>query len=235
MIVREKSDTLQLVTQAEHAFLSEKLALKNSYSEDLNEPLLKAIKHHDDGWAKWDQAPKLVDGRPRDYRNMDLTDHLEIMTRSIDHCQQLSEYAGWLVSKHGCSFHENKTVKPAVDFVTNEKTRRNQIQNDETLPNEAMRSHDFDWLQFTDALSLFMLDPWSSEWTWKRTPEHLQVNELSNDTFKISGCETYPDDLSFTFSYKSIPSKNYKSRPDLKQEISTGEQQTGEIILSSEP
>ena len=95
-----------LVSQVDHAHVSGQLAAAWQSIDLLagsdRDELIFAIDHHDDGWAKWDQNPR-VDartGRPRQFTEMQLTDSLDIWTRTIESAAEAGPLAGYAVAGH---------------------------------------------------------------------------------------------------------------------------------------
>jgi len=95
-----------LISQIDHAHISGQLAAAWQGIDLLagsdRDELIFAIDHHDDGWAAWDQNPR-VDartGRPRQFTEMQLTDSLNIWTRAIEAAAEAGPLAGYAVAGH---------------------------------------------------------------------------------------------------------------------------------------
>jgi hypothetical protein len=75
-----------LVPQAEHARLSGIIAAAWRFSPVRpHGEVIKAIAHHDDGWAEIDAAPRLnKNGEPRDFLEIPRAEHYAIWSRSIE-------------------------------------------------------------------------------------------------------------------------------------------------------
>ena len=98
-----------LFSQVEHARLSGVLAsrcvstfrLLRDLDADQKEEVLRAITHHDDGWAEWERQPRLDEsGRPLSFRELPLEQSLEISTRSIGVAEGIGPLAAWMVAGH---------------------------------------------------------------------------------------------------------------------------------------
>lgn len=89
-----------LISQVEHARISGELA--RAWNEPYPEEVIEAIKHHDDGWAKWEAAPQLdpVRGRPLSFTEMAVTDAIYIWNGSIAAARQIGPLAGAIVAGH---------------------------------------------------------------------------------------------------------------------------------------
>jgi hypothetical protein len=175
---------------------------KASVSE--SESLQVAVEHHDDGWQEYDRIPRTEEGNLIDYRSVPLEEHLEILERSVSRCVERDSYAGWLVSRHGCSFHESKSAKRVRNFLEKQESLRRDLEP-KIDRSEQERNGDFNWLQFTDAVSLFVLDPWSRELEWDREhPGTITVRSEGNDHFSLEGPGFDSGEHQFEYIYRRI-------------------------------
>lgn len=229
MIVREENQQLVCVTQREHAALSEKLY--EAFTDPV-EPIAAAIHHHDDGWSESDEAPDLKNGRVVDYRSIPLEEHLGILKRSAKRSARHHPYAGWLVSRHGCSFHENKTGEPVDAFLANQREYRDELRK---LIGETLFENwevDFDWLQFTDAVSLFVLDPWAETHEWTRdTPGPAVLTGQTDTGFSLATDSLEPTELTLEYDYRTVPDDALESEREFRDSLSRRETRTGKIAL----
>ena len=234
MIVISVGKKLKIVTQIDHAHLSHQISL-DFFQANLYGPLSKAIKHHDDGWKEWDRAPRFEDGKPRDYRNMNLGDHLEILTRSIKRCESKHAYAGWLTSKHSCSFHRSKSGTRVEEFLNREHKRQQSILQNNSLPDSQRRTRNFNCLQFFDALSLFLISPWAENWKWNReNPARFQAELESRHCFNYrSSMET--GNFTYTISANVVKNKKYSSKSEFRTALQSSETDKWKIKLVSKP
>lgn len=229
MLVRRHTTKLVTVTQVEHAALSLRLARHGPGEPRLHDGLSVAVEHHDDGWVEWDRAPGLDAGLPRDYRNMILQDHLTILNRSVERSRRLDPYAGWLVSRHGCSFHRGKTGEDVRAFLTEQRRIREKLEGN--IPPTADREEDFNRLQFSDALSLFIIDPWAEEWSWDRdSPEPARVR-AHGDRFRVYQEGWPPAPTRFTYRTRMIPPGPYDSRESLRRVLAEAPARTESVVL----
>jgi len=66
-----------------------------------HEAMLRAIDHHDDGWAEWDAAPELDrDGKPLAFTEMSLVVSTAIWRRSIAIAEGIDPLATYMVAGH---------------------------------------------------------------------------------------------------------------------------------------
>jgi hypothetical protein len=110
-----------LVSQVEHAHLSGVLA--RSWRDEFSPDVVQAIAHHDDGWATWENEPKVKPeiGGPYSFLEMPLEESLTIWDNSISAARRIGPLAGWIVAGHfygllADSDHANKG--PAIAWLT---------------------------------------------------------------------------------------------------------------------
>lgn len=229
MIVREENEELVCVTQREHAVLSERLY--ETIADSVG-PVAAAINHHDDGWEESDQSPSVNQGEIVDYRSVPLEEHLAILRRSARRSARHHPYAGWLVSRHGCSFHEEKSGEPVESFLAEQRQYRRELRE---LSGEALFvswEEDFNWLQFTDAVSLFALDPWTETLRWDRsTPGPTVLEPVDSGTVRFTGDWKPDDPLQLHYSARRIPAEATESAGELRRSLSRTEPGTESIRL----
>src|SRR3972149_5401342 len=107
MIIRADDRGLMLIRQTEHARLCGEMARSwgNEHFEPV-EPLERvawAAAEHDNGWAEWEEAPRLNPETrwPCTYTDIPIDQHQEIYRRGIGRAIAHDRYAGLLVSLHG--------------------------------------------------------------------------------------------------------------------------------------
>jgi hypothetical protein len=98
-----------LVSQRDHAALAAELSERAFVSATLgSDPAIRqevewTIRHHDDGWLDWDEAPGFADdppGQPRSFDEMRIEDAQAIWARSIQEARRRGPLAAWLVIRH---------------------------------------------------------------------------------------------------------------------------------------
>src|SRR5262245_45303071 len=84
-----------LVSQVEHARISGELA--RHWKDVFSQEVINAIAHHDDGWAKWEDSPKLNReiGGPYSFLEMPLTEALSIWDESIAAARNFGPLGGY--------------------------------------------------------------------------------------------------------------------------------------------
>lgn len=141
-----------------------------------------AIGNHDAGWPDLDDRPRLDPERhlPHTYRTHPLSDALAVAERSVARVSAADPYAGWLVSRHFASFHEDSDDRRAIAWVADQVGRRAELlaRARPRVPREALHPHvleaNLDWLQLLDALSLALCHDWLE---WESRPTALGYGE----------------------------------------------------------
>jgi hypothetical protein len=115
MIVRDRSDSWQVVLQPDHADLSGQFARAWGNGGGFArpnplDPVTIAAARHDDGWAVWERAPTLDrDGKaPRNFLDVEVASHLAFYRAMIAAVLDQDSYAGLLVSMHGAGIYRGR-------------------------------------------------------------------------------------------------------------------------------
>lgn len=160
MIVRDLDDAWQVVLQTDHADLSAGLA--RAWRAPLPASLVIAAERHDDGWAVWEQAPRVdADGKPINFLEVDVRSHLAFYRAGIAAITEQDEDAGLLVSMHGAGIYRQRygldpgmglaraaEAQDEVDaFVAEQEAKFGGEPGD--------RRGDYELLQLFDRLSLY--------------------------------------------------------------------------------
>jgi hypothetical protein len=160
MIVRDLDDAWQVVLQTDHADLA--AAFARAWSTPLPPALVVATERHDDGWAVWEQAPRLdADGKPINFLEVDIQSHLAFYRAGIAAITEQDDEAGLLVSMHGAGIYRQRygldpglglaraaEAQDEVDaFVAEQEAKFGGELGD--------RRRDYELLQLFDRLSLY--------------------------------------------------------------------------------
>jgi hypothetical protein len=160
MIVRDLGDAWQVVLQTDHADLS--AAFARAWRTPLPASLVVAAERHDDGWAVWEQAPRVdADGKPVNFLEVDVPSHLAFYRAGIAAITEQDEDAGLLVSMHGAGIYRQRygldpgmglaraaEAQDEVDaFVAEQEAKFGGEPGD--------RRGDYELLQLFDRLSLY--------------------------------------------------------------------------------
>jgi len=117
MIVRDLGDAWQVVLQTDHADLS--AAFARAWREPLPPSLVTAAERHDDGWAVWEQAPRVgADGAPVNFLDVEIRSHLAFYRAGIAAITEQDPDAGLLVSMHGAGIYRQRYgLDPALGLA----------------------------------------------------------------------------------------------------------------------
>jgi hypothetical protein len=109
MIVRDAGDAWQVVLQTDHADLSGAFARAWAEQGPRHESLVIAAERHDDGWAVWEQAPRVDgDGKPVNFLDVDVRSHLAFYRAGIAAIAEQDPDAGLLVAMHGAGIYRQR-------------------------------------------------------------------------------------------------------------------------------
>jgi len=160
VIVRDLGDAWQVVMQPDHADLSAEFA--RAWATPLKPSLVTATERHDDGWAVWEQSPRLdEEGAPVGFLQVDVRSHLAFYRAGIAAITEEDPDAGLLVSMHGAGIYKQRygldtalglsraaEVQGEVDeFVAEQEAKFGGEPGD--------RWDDYELLQLFDRLSLY--------------------------------------------------------------------------------
>ena len=160
MIVRDLGDSWQVVMQPDHADLS--AAFARAWATPLSPSLVIATERHDDGWAVWEQSPRVdADGKPVGFLDVDVRAHLAFYRAGIAAITEEDADAGLLVSMHGAGIYKQRYgLDTALGL-----SRAAEVQGDVdafVAEQEAKfsgepkgRWEDYELLQLFDRLSLY--------------------------------------------------------------------------------
>jgi hypothetical protein len=186
VITRPTSEGLLCVRQADHAGLAGDLG--RHWGGSAVPPIVPfdsvvfAMGHHDAGWPELDERP-VYDPEtraPRTFRAYPLEEALAVAERSVSRVSAADPYAGWLVSRHFASFHEDSGDPRAASWARWQAQRRDELlqRARPRVPREALHPQileaNFDWLQLMDALSLCLCEDRES---WQGRPMALRYGE----------------------------------------------------------
>ena len=162
MIVRDAGDAWQVVLQTDHADLSGAFARAWREQGPGHDALVVAAERHDDGWAVWEQAPRIDEhGTPVNFVDVDVRSHLAFYRAGIAAIAEQDADAGLLVSMHGAGIYRQRY---GLDLALG-LTRAPEVADDVAAfvaeqeakfagaPGDRMR--DYELLQLYDRLSLY--------------------------------------------------------------------------------
>jgi Protein of unknown function (DUF3891) len=173
MLVRDAGDAWQLVLQTDHADLAAQLAAAwggpGFARPEPYAPLVRAARRHDDGWATWEQQPRLdADGTPQSFLTVPAAVHLAFYRAGVECVCDEDPAAGLLVSMHMSGLYRRRygvmpsppralgeDVRDVVDaFVEQEEDRQVALRR-MLDADEAWRWTSYALLQAFDVVSLY--------------------------------------------------------------------------------
>jgi hypothetical protein len=143
-----------LVSQVQHARVSGNLVAH--WREKLSQDVIDAISHHDDGWATWEEEPRLdpKTGAPVSFLEMRLGESLVIWDHSIAAARQLSSLGGYIVAGHFYNLladSEHANEQAAIGWLTAKRKVRTAWL-DEWI--RADKSHSLDYAKHSQQMLL---------------------------------------------------------------------------------
>jgi hypothetical protein len=108
VIVRDAGERWQIVLQTDHADLSGQFAESWADTVAVSGSLKIAARRHDDGWSVWERAPRVDDGAPVNFLDVDVRSHLAFYRAGIAAITEQDEHAGLLVSMHGAGIYRQR-------------------------------------------------------------------------------------------------------------------------------
>lgn len=153
-----------LISQIEHARISVQLAelCMGRFTEPglkaVRTEVLAAIRSHDDGWAEWEQTPRLhADSRPVSFMELQPAEALAVWSRSIERSAAHGPLASWMVAGHFCRLLDihsplEKREPPAQTWYDAMQRRRGQWLTD--------------WRAMSPAVHAFAVADEALQWLW---------------------------------------------------------------------
>jgi Protein of unknown function (DUF3891) len=125
VIVRDRGDSWQVVLQTDHADLSAGFARAWAEPTQRHASLVVATERHDDGWAVWEQAPRIDEsGKPVNFLDVNVRSHLAFYRAGIAAITEQDDYAGLLVSMHGAGIYRQRYgLDPALGLARAEELK----------------------------------------------------------------------------------------------------------------
>jgi len=241
MIVRDGHDVWLLISQVEHARVAAEFAAAWRLPEPF-QPLAGefqfAVRHHDDGWYEWEQAPTVdAGGNPRDFMDMQMPVATEIWCDSINATVQHSRWSGLWVSRHFCHLAElavehrqaESDRSAARQFLAMQSFGQKHWRA--SLGVEANSSTELFGLrgvQFFDRLSLWLCcaertqpqefdDPFVGSTKWTPQP---------GGGFQIECGSFIPDELRLSVAAVAVPKQSYADDSEVRAAFAAGERKT---------
>lgn len=173
MLVRDAGDAWQIVLQTDHADLSGQLAAAwggpGFARPEPHRSMLRAAVRHDDGWAVWEQRPRLAnDGTPQSFFAVPVDVHLAFYRAGVEVVQDEDAYAGLLVSMHMSGLYRERygvmpspprehdpEIQALIDAFVAQEEERQAALCEALEADEAQRWTNYALLQVLDVVSLY--------------------------------------------------------------------------------
>jgi Protein of unknown function (DUF3891) len=162
VIVRDAGDAWQVVLQTDHADLSGAFARAWTEQGPNHASLVVAAERHDDGWAVWEQAPRVDErGKPVNFLEVDVRSHLAFYRAGIAAIAEQDADAGVLVSMHGAGIYRQRYGLDAGLALTRAPEVQELVdafvaEQEATFGGDpGSRRDDYALLQLYDRLSLY--------------------------------------------------------------------------------
>ena len=207
MIVVDEGDKLRIITQPDHArFARDLLSLWRT--DDLpehprREPLLFAVREHDNGWREVDAAPRIhpITHRPLDFTTYPEEDRLDIWRRGILRFADRHPYATLLFVAHAEAIHQPLSEAWLELFRELEPLRQDWL--DRAAIDEGRVKSDYRWLELADALSLVYCTGGTRQWLDRSPMVRVESEFLRLDPFPLAGTTT------FQIPVRRVPNRDY--------------------------
>ena len=167
MIIRQATDRLLFITQADHAALAARIMghWRTLRDHPRRDAILTATEHHDDGWREEDVQLHVSDaGEPLDFIAVPAAVKQRIWPRAVERVAAAhGPYVGALVAEHAVTVHAPLRENPEWRrfFATMQRTRdalRARAPQDETREFE----QDYAFVRTGDQLSLIFCNGWTA-------------------------------------------------------------------------
>lgn len=222
MIVVPEDGELRVTTQHDHARLAwELLSLWRADglpAHPRREPILFAVRTHDNGWREADSAPRVdpATGRPHDFMTMPREPRCEIWCRGTGRHAEDHPRAALLVTWHALALHRDHRGEAAWEEALLEPLdERFEELLERTGAARAEVEDDYRFLDLADALSLAACGAWTRPAERRgyrfgyRAGGARVDGELWIDPFPLAGATT------FRVPCRRVPDRPYRGDADL--------------------
>jgi hypothetical protein len=215
MIVVQDRDELLLVTQPDHArFAAQLLSLwrrAELAGHPRREPLLTAVREHDNGWRETDAAPRIDPGTGRPYDFRALPDELrrELWRRGVERFAAETPYTALLAAQHSWELHRDRQSDSCWTGFLAELAEQREELLAATALDAADLAADYRWLELADALSLAVCCRSAAPVTRDGLTARMCGAELEIEPFPLAGA------TSFHIPGRRIADRRYLGEADL--------------------
>ncbi|MCG8587541.1 MAG: DUF3891 family protein [Pirellulales bacterium] len=233
------ADGWVLLSQVEHARISGEIAAAWSTPALVpRDAIVAAVFHHDDGWADWEEQPRVdpATGKPHPFTDMPDDAKLEIWRKSIDAARALGPLEGTIVARHFIGLEQGTNRWQKTEGTTDDEAQafvdRYAALADEWLSEwmDQSPSHTQlvaqtarEWLQLFDVLSLWLCMAERTEAKHAELPGGGEVvlTPLSANRIAIDPWPFAQPSLTLQITGRRVPARRYRDTADLNEEISS--------------
>ena len=233
MIVRQTSDTFQLITQPDHAALAAAI-MEHSVAlaaHPRRASVLLAVAEHDNGWSEPDAAP-LIDpatGVPLDFISAPNVVRQGVWPRGVARLAG-NPWAAALVAQHAIVIFNRYRSDPAWTqfFVEMETMRRELVQASELLLPELLA--DYWFLGLGDLISLTFCNGWTDVQEFDRWSVRLTGSQVSVWPTLFEGAA-----IPIAIQVREVRRRVFRSDAELRDELATAPFASIEGVVTSSP
>jgi hypothetical protein len=233
VIVRQTSDTFQLITQPDHAALAAAI-MEHSVAlaaHPRRASILLAVAEHDNGWSEPDAAP-LIDpatGVPLDFISAPNVVRQGVWPRGVARLAG-NPWAAALVAQHAIVIFNRYRSDPAWTqfFVEMETMRRELVQASELLLPELLA--DYWFLGLGDLISLTFCNGWTDVQEFDRWSVRLTGSQVSVWPTLFEGAA-----IPIAIQVREVRRRVFRSDAELRDELATAPIASIEGVVTSSP
>ena len=233
MIVRQTSDTFQLITQPDHAALAAAI-MEHSVAlaaHPRRASVLLAVAEHDNGWSEPDAAP-LIDpatGVPLDFISAPNHVRQGVWPRGVARLAD-DPWAAALVAQHATVIFNRYRSDPSWTqfFVEMETMRRELVQASELLLPELLA--DYWFLGLGDLISLTFCNGWTDVQEFDPWSVRLTGSQVSVWPTLFEGAA-----IPIAIQVREVRRRVFRSDAELRDELATATIASIEGVVTSSP
>jgi hypothetical protein len=221
VIIRQATDRLLLISQADHAALAGRIMrawrLGGLPDHPRRETILTATDHHDDGWLEEDAATHVSDGgEPLDFIAVPPSVKQRIWPRAAGRWASQSPAVAALIAEHALTVHAPLAEDPAWRrfFQTMTRTRDELLAS--AGSNRTELDEDYPFVRTGDQLSLIFCNGWTAPLSGLGYKAILSGITLQITPDPFAGAR-----IPLDITARSLPAMSYASAADLRAALAT--------------
>jgi hypothetical protein len=217
MIVRYTPDTIQLITQPDHAQLAGRLMepCVPLASRARRAAILLAIREHDNGWAEEDAAPGVhaANGRVVDFVTAPLSVRHSVWPRAVARLAG-DPWAAALVAQHAITVYDRfRRDADWASFFADMTVLRDRMLQASGLPLDDLLS-DYGFVRLADLISLAFCAGWTEEQRFEQW-----TVQLFGDRVVVAPDPFGGSDVPFAIAGREIPTRTFQSDAELRDDL----------------